>query len=171
MSGFCFKLAALCLLATTLAPACNYGFRGGGFPPHIRTVFIEPFDNRSQQFDLEHLLATKLQERIPRSLGLQPAARDVADAVVRGAIIGFDDAAQAYRAGDPLTGGQGLTHQVQVSVRVQIVDVERNVIIWQNDRLVGRGQYNPNTQSDEDGRSAALDDVIRQILDRAQSRW
>ena len=169
-SGFCTRLVAACVLVFLLAPAtaCNYGFRGGGFPSHVRTVFIEPFDNRSPQYDLEHQLATKLYDRIPSSLGLQPAGREAADAIISGEVVGYDDAAQAYRSGDP-TGG--LTHQVRVSIRAQIVDVKRNVIIWRSDRITGRGQYDPTSQSDEDGRSAALDDVIRQILDQAQSRW
>jgi len=158
--------------ALLLAPGCNYGFQGGGgFPAHIRTLYIEPFENRTAQFDLETQLFRKLVERLPRALGVRPAARDVADAVVRGRIVRYDDVAQNYRPGDSGRDPQILEHQVQITISVEIIDLRRNVILWRGENVVGRGEYLPASQTDQVGREEAIEHLIQQIVDGAQSQW
>ena len=163
-------LAALAILLVTLG-ACNYGFEGGGFPAHIRTIYIEPFENETAQFDIDQRLFTRLLEQLPGELGVRPAGREAADAILRGAVLRYDDVAQNYRAGDPGQVVDVLSHEVQIGIRVQLVDIRDNVIRWESNALTGRGNYRPDNQDDLVGQLEAIDNIIEQIIDGAQSQW
>ena len=159
------------LLALGVA-GCNYGFEGGGFPAHIQTIYIEPFDNRTPAFELEQQLFARLLEELPSKLGLRPAGEGSADAVLRGEILRYDDVAQNYRPGSgqqPV--GDVLSHEVQIGIAAELVDVRDNVIRWETRSLVGRGSYRPDTETDEVGQREAIQNLIEQILNGAQSQW
>jgi hypothetical protein len=166
------RLGALAgILVLAAVPACNYGFQGGGFPPHIRTIYIEPFDNDTPQFDLANLLFAALVEELPGQLGLQTVGEEAADAVLRGRITRYDDAAQNYRAGANQQPGNVLSHEVRIGISAELIDVRDNVIRWEAGSLVGRGQYNPTSEQDEEGKRSAIENLIEQIIDGAQSQW
>ena len=159
--------------AVVLLSGCNYGFRGGGgFPPDIRTIYIESFENTTPQFELDQLIFRELTERLPRALGVRPAGEVNADAIVRGRITRYEDAALNYRTN---AGGSNqvevLQQQVQVTVAVEIIDRRRNVILWESSTLTGRGDYNPDQQTDQDARAKAVETLVTQIIDGAQSQW
>jgi hypothetical protein len=49
------RVRSLATLALILIGGCTYGFRGGGgFPSSVRTVYVEHFENRTVQYDLEN---------------------------------------------------------------------------------------------------------------------
>jgi len=163
-----FVIACVAVLTTS----CNYGFSGGGgFPPDVRTLFIETFDNQTVQVELDQQLFRKLQEKVPRALGTRPAGEENADAVIRGKILRYDDVGQNYRPGQQEGSVNILTNQVSITVSVEIVDRKRNVIIWESQSLVGRGEWRTTDQKDTDGREIALNHIIQQIIDGAQSQW
>lgn len=163
------RLVLLALVVTTAG--CNYGFRGGGgFPDHVRTIFIEPFENETPQFDLDDLVLAALNEQLPRALGVRLAGENSADAIIRGTVTRYEDVAQNYRPGQ---GGtvEVLAHQVRISVALTIVDVRDNVILYESTAISGSGEYQPDTQSDEIARARAIETLIQQIVDGAQSQW
>ena len=168
--GFCRAVAERALLLALLVVAGCYSFTGGGgLPGHVRTIYIAPLDNDTQQGDLPQQLASAISERVPRSLGLRPAGERNADAILRASITGYQDAAQNYRTGQP---GQVevLQHQVQITVNVRIIDVRENVILFEQS-LSGTGEYRPDTQTDQVARARAIEMLIQRIIDGAQSQW
>lgn len=164
------RLAVILALALC-AGACNYGLRGGGgFPAEIRTVYIAPFGNQTVVFDVNDQIFSALRERLPSALGLSLAGERAADAVVRGTVTRYEDAAQNYRAGQP-GSIDVLQHQVQITVSIQIIDVRGSVILYEQSSVSGRGVYRPDTQSDEIARTEAIQVLIQQIINGAQSQW
>lgn len=166
--------AASAILAFALCgglASCSYGFEGGGFPAHIRTIYIEPFENQTPQFDLEQVLYRDLLDDLPAKLGLRAAGRETADAILTGQIRRYQDQAQAYRAGASQPAGNVLTNEVQIGISARLVDVRDNVIRWESTSLVGRGTYRPDAEDDEIGQEEAIAAIIEQIIDGAQSQW
>lgn len=161
------------LLAVGIAiTGCNYSFRAGSFPPpHIRTIAIQPFENETTRFEVSAELYDQLLRNLPGALGIRTAGADVADAIVRGSITRYDVAAPNYRAA---TGGgqpaQVLQRQVSISVRVSIVDLVENVILWESSGVVGQGQFAEGAP-EESGRRAAIEILVQRIVDGAQSNW
>jgi hypothetical protein len=166
---FSWSAASATVLAVTLA-ACNYSFsQGGGFPADIRTLHVAAFENETIQLDLDNQLFRLLNERLPRSLGVRPGAEATADAIIRGRITRYDDVAQT-RPGQP-GSIEVLQHQVHITVAVQIIDVRRNEILWESNAVMGRGEYRPDTQTEETAKQLAIESIVRQIVDGAQAQW
>lgn len=165
------RLLGLVVVAIALS-SCSYGFEGGGFPSSIRTLYIAPFDNKTPQFGLEEKLYTQMSEVLPKQLGVRIGGEGAADAVVRGSIVRYSDVAQNYRpgaAGQPAS--DVISHEVQIGVAIELIDTHRNVILWDSRSLVGRGTYRPDEDTDELAQGTAIQDLIKQIVDGAQSQW
>lgn len=165
------RSALASVVLALLVTGCNYGFRGGGgFPPHIRTIYIAPFENRTDKPELDPEIFRALNDRLPSALGVRQAGERAASAIVRGEITRYEDLVQNYRPGSQGSVEVEL-NQVQVVVSIQIIDVANNAILWESSGVSGRGEYRPGTQSDEVARRNAIESLIQQIIDGAQSQW
>ncbi|MGH7465526.1 MAG: LPS assembly lipoprotein LptE [Longimicrobiales bacterium] len=132
-------------------------------------MYIAPLGNETVQFDLSDQIYAAMAAQLPRSLGLSQAGERAADAIVRGTVTRYEDVAQNYRA------GQGnvdvLQHQVQITLSIQIIDVRQSQILYEETAVSGRGVYQPDTQSEEAARTEAINVLIQQIINGAQSQW
>ena len=155
-------------LAVAFLPACYSFSGGGGFPDDIRTIYIAPFDNPTPQFDLEQQVFRELNETLPRALGVRPAGEDNADAIVRGRIVRYDTRVQSSPIANP---NQPLVNMVEIVIAVQLIDVRRNLILWESTSLSGQGTYRAESQDENVGRQIALEQLSQKILDGAQQQW
>lgn len=162
------RVALLGLLLPLMS--CNYGLRGGGFPEHIQTIYVESFENRTPQFELAQQLFRELLERVPSSLGIRPGSQQNADAVLSGTIVGYDDVAQNYTSARGQNRANVLTHQVRISVEARILDRRDNVILWEQ-RLTGSGTYRPGSENEDVGRDQAMEVIVQDVIDGALSQW
>jgi hypothetical protein len=166
-SGF---LVTLSTLASTLAlGGCLYGFAGGGLPPSIRTVAVLPFDNQTPEPTLTQEISRAVREAVERRLGLRQSAESQADAVVRGSITRYDpDLPVAYEGGEDREVNV-TRRQVQITVTVQILDQKQGKPLWERSGLVVKGDYDSGREVE--GRQKALDDLVVNIVEGAQSQW
>jgi hypothetical protein len=162
------KLLAPLLLAGGLT-GCLYGFAGGGLPPSIKTVALLPFDNQTAEPTLTQEVADKVREAVESRLGLRQVPESRADAVVRGTIVRYDpDLPVQYTGGD--NRQVNVTKRlVQITVTVEIVNQKQGKPLWQRSGLVLEGQYNPGQEAA--GRAVALDMLVTNIVEGAQSQW
>ena len=83
------RLASAALSAALLATACGYRFvdPDAGLPGDVRTVYVEPFTNRTRNVGLEDGLALALRRELARQRRPRVAERlEDADAVLSGVI-------------------------------------------------------------------------------------
>jgi len=146
---------------------CLYGFAGGGLP-NIKTVAILPFDNDTPEPALTQEVANAVRQAIEGRLGLRASGEASADAVVRGRIARYDaDLPLAVQTG---IGQANVTRrQIQITVDVAIVDQREGKTLWQRQGLTITGEYQPPQEAD--GRKIALDKLVTEIVDGAQSQW
>lgn len=164
-------LAAPALVAITLA-ACNYSFTAGaGFPDYIRTVAVVPFENETNRFELTQEVHEALLRQLPRSLGLNPAGEETADAVVSGTILRYELSAPLYRRGQQAETVQVLQREVVLVVRVEVLDRENYTILWDQQQLRVVGQYLDASETEDVGRTEAIELLVQEIVDGAQSNW
>ena len=146
-----------------------YGFAGGGLPSEIRTVAVLPFDNLTAEPTLSQEILTAVREAVESRLGLRPAGETQADALVQGTITRYQpDLPVAFQ------GGEGnrvdVTRRlVQITISVEITDQRANKPLWQRSNLTVEGDY--ETGRELEGREKALDKLITDIVDGAQSQW
>jgi lipopolysaccharide assembly LptE-like protein len=163
ISGCLAGLSALAL------GGCLYGFAGGGLPPSIKTVAVLPFDNQTPEPTLTQEISRAVREAVERRLGLRQSAEPQADAVVRGSITRYEpDLPVAYTGGDS-SQVTVTRRQVQITVSVEILDQKQGKPLWQRNGLVVRGDYESGREAE--GRRRALDDLVVNIVDGAQSQW
>ena len=162
------RLSIAAVLAVT-STGCLYGFAGGGLPGHIRTVAILPFDNQTAEPTLTQEVSESVTEAMERRLGLRPASEASADAIVTGTITRYQpDMLLSQRAGP---GGQVAVtrRRVQITLTVEIYDQLEDRVLWQRSGISVDGEYEPPRESE--GRKVALDKLVADIVDGAQSQW
>jgi hypothetical protein len=160
------------LVAAGTSAGCVYSFRAGSFPPaHIKTIAVAPFENETTRFELSGEVYDQLLRNLPRSLGIRTAGEDVADAVVRGTIVRYEVVAPNYRAGAEGQPAEVLQRQVTITVRIQIVDLVENVVLWEDQSVTAQGQFLEASESEEVGRAEAIQLLVQKIVDGAQSNW
>jgi lipopolysaccharide assembly LptE-like protein len=148
---------------------CLYGFAGGGLPPSIKTVALLPFDNQTAEPTLTQEVSSSVREALQSRLGLRSASEAQADALVRGTIVRYDpDLPVQYTGGanQPINVTKRL---VQITVSVEIMDQKRGKPLWQRSGLVLEGEYDPGQEVQ--GRGRALDKLVTNIVEGAQSQW
>ncbi len=159
----------LASLSTLVLGACLYGFAGGGLPPSIKTVAVLPFDNQTPEPTLTQEISRAVREAVEQRLGLRQASETRADAVVRGSITSYDpDLPVAYQGGEDREVNV-TRRQVQITVSVEILDQKQGKPLWQRSGLVVRGDYESGGEAE--GRRKALDDLVVNIVEGAQSQW
>ena len=165
ISGFLASLSALALAG------CLYGFAGGGLPPHIKTVAVLPFDNQTAEPTLTQEISVAVREAVQGRLGLRQASERQADAVVRGTITRYEPDLPVAYTGDEGDGGQVTVTRrlVQISVSVEILDQDGGKPLGERSGLLLEGDYDPGQEAE--GRRKALDKLVTNIVEGAQSQW
>jgi hypothetical protein len=109
-----------------------------------------------------------VREAVEGRLGLRLAGEGSADAVVRGRVTRYDpDVPLALRPGE---GQAEVTQrQVQLTVDVEITDRRDGKTLWARRGLTVAGEYRPPQEAE--GRRIALQKLVTDIVDGAQSQW
>lgn len=160
-------LAGLSVLALS---GCLYGFAGGGLPPSIKTVAVLPFDNRTSEPTLTQEVSVAVREAVQNRLGLRQASEQQADAVVKGTISRYEPDLPVQYVGNQSDRQVTVTRRlVQITVSVEILDQKQGKPLWQRNSLVLEGDYPPGQETA--GRKTALDKLVTNIVEGAQSQW
>lgn len=138
-------------------------------PSHIRTVAILPFDNRTGEPSLTQEVSQAVRQAMENRLGLRPAGEDQADAVVRGTVTDYQ--ADVPLSFQPRGGGNvSVTRRlVRIVLTVEIYDQLEDRMLWQRSGLRVEGEYQPPAEAE--GRELALERLVSDIVDGAQSQW
>ncbi|HEX3274602.1 MAG TPA: DUF4136 domain-containing protein [Gemmatimonadales bacterium] len=148
---------------------CLYGFAGGGLPPSIKTVALLPFDNQTAEPTLTQEVSSSVREALERRLGLRQASEAQADAVVRGTIVRYEPDLPVQYSGSEDRTVNVTRRLVQITVSVEIMDQKLQKPLWQRSGLVLEGEYDPGQE--RSGRDRALEKLVTNIVEGAQSQW
>jgi hypothetical protein len=158
------------LLALSLA-SC-YSFVGGGLPSHIRTLAVVPFENTTSQPLIEAEVEQRIQRELPRTLGVRLAAEGDADAVVRGRITGYEEVAASIRpVGQNADRIPVLQREVRITYDVEIYDLGEDRSLWRAQSQSVIGNFQPDNEAVEVGRTRAIEELVQKIVEGAQSQW
>jgi hypothetical protein len=149
------------LVLVAVAACFPYSFTGGGLPSHIRTVAILPFENQTATTDA---LRTRLRDR----LGLRDASESKANAIVRGVIQRYEtDIPIGYSANNK--AATTAKRMLQLVVDIEMIDQVTGKTLWQRKGLLAEGQY--EERGEPEGRRQAIDHIVSDVIDGAQSQW
>jgi len=159
---------AVVALGTTSCRLSPYHFAGGGFPSHIRTIAIVPFDNETPVPELQRELFEAMRRQLQNRLNLREASEAKADAVVRGSIVKYESDVPIGYSSDPRQATSA-RRQLQLVVDVSIVDQSSGKPLWERKGLTAKGEY---AERDEPaGRRLAIERLLNDVVEGAQSQW
>ena len=127
-----------------------------------------PFENLTAEPTLTNEINRAVREAVQGRLGLRPAGEAQADAIVKGTISRYEPDVPIAFAGDQNQNVQVSRRKVQISINVQIFDQKNNKILWERQSLAVEGDY---TSNEAEGRKKAIERLITEIVDGAQSQW
>ncbi len=164
-----FARSLLVSLVAASSAGCLYSFKaGGGLPSTIKTVAIEPFDNKTGEPLLTTEVSDAITQAVQNRLGLRIAGEADADALVTGEIVRYDpDVPLAYSS----TGGvvDVTQRQVTIVVNVTIMDQHEAKTLWRGSGLSVSGEYRPPAETD--GRRVAIQKLVTSFVEGVQSQW
>jgi lipopolysaccharide assembly LptE-like protein len=131
-------------------------------------VAILPFENDTPEPALTQEVTDAVREALEGRLGLRVAVEANADAVVRGRVVRYE--AGLPVAFQPGRGDVNITRRkVQLTVDVEILNQRQGTTVWARRGLAVEGEYDPPQEAQ--GRKVALQKLVQDVVDGAQSQW
>ncbi len=162
------KFLILISMLSVLIPGCSfYSFKGQGIGG-IKTIAIDPFDNRTTEFGIREKLTDAILTRLLNDRTLTVGSPRTADAILTGAVISIQDRPLTYQASETVS-----EYQVVIAVEAKLIRQGIAEPLWQG-QLVGEGNYPYTTGSTSDrqaGIDIALDKIVQDLLNRLTSDW
>jgi hypothetical protein len=154
---------SLCLCGLVFS-GCGYALAGRGsfLPPDIRVVGIPQFQNQSTFFNVEQVLTEKVRaEFIGR--GKYQVVPDAAavDAVLTGTVTGISVTPSGFTSQQLAS-----RYLFTVTMKVEFTDVRNNHVLWSNDALTFREEYELSTRGTTALEGASFLDQERSSFDR-----
>ena len=165
-------LAALAALATWSAGCGPYSFSGSTLPGHIKTVAVPLMENRTERGDLTTALADLLVEAILDDNKLRVAPLDQADSVIEGVILEYRRTPFTFDANENVE-----TYKTEITIEARFVDVRKNDVIWEENRLYQWDTYNfagvggQPAETEIDGIVKVLLKLTNDIMNRTVQGW
>jgi outer membrane lipopolysaccharide assembly protein LptE/RlpB len=139
--------ALLISIAVVLTAGCGYSLKGKGsfLPDHIRTIALSDFENLTTQFELEKVIAEKMQEELlSRGSYKLVGSADEADASLTGIIIDYRTTPKSLDA-----EGRATSYSIKLIVSVKFTDLINKKVLFEDPNYSVTEEYQL-TSSDED---------------------
>jgi hypothetical protein len=159
------RLLTFLLLAASLLLSGCYSFSGSTLPPHLRTIRIFPVENRTLEAALPDRIYLGLQDGFRSRSSLRPV-NSGANAELYSTLLQYSH--------QPLsTSGSNVTSwRVDILVGAVFVDQVRGDTLYADQRIPGYGTYTPDLgETEETGRSRAIESVVKVVLDNTVLAW
>jgi len=157
------------VLSVLILTGCLYSLSGGGgLPRHIRTVAVLPFENETANPEVAGELHLVLRKTLGDRLGLREAPEGRASALVSGIIRKYEPDVPVGFSADPALATTA-RRRVQVIIDVKIVDQTTGKILFERSGLSAEGEY--AERAEPAGRKQALERIVNDIIEGAQSQW
>jgi hypothetical protein len=157
------------LLALSLLSGCLYRMSsGGGLPANIKSVAVIPFENETAHPELTNELHLELRKTLSSRLGLREASEARASAIVRGRITRYEVDVPVGVSADPGLASSA-RRKLQLVIDVEIFDQTTGKALYERTGVSGEGEY--SEREEPAGRKLAIQKVINEIIEGAQSQW
>lgn len=154
----------LAALAALICAGC-YSFSGTTLPPHLKTVRIDPVQNRT----LESALADRITQGLEEGFRSRSNLRKVNEGGDAELLCTLTD----YSHRPQSTSGSTVTsYRVDMLVKVRFIDRVKGDTLYSDDRVPGYGLYSVDKgETEETGKKLAVESLVKVVLDNSVSGW
>lgn len=158
------RLVSIFLLSVLASTGCGYSLAGRGsfLPSYIQSVGIPMLVNRSTFFDVEQILTEKIRgEFIGRGKYRIMSDATGADAVLTGEVLGISVQPAGFTEQQLAS-----RYLFTLTMKVAFTDARTNQVLWSNEGLTFREEYELATRGTTAIEGAAFLDQERSAFDR-----
>ncbi len=150
------------------AAGCGVYSFSGAANPHIKSIAIPLFEDRTSEFGVRENLTNALVEAFSRDNTLKIADRRNADSILEGVLVSVEDRPGAYNRQE-----QVQEIQVYLTVEIKYRDLKKRRVIWE-ERIRQFGTYAPGAAEKgtrEEAIAEAVAKIADEVLNRTVSGW
>lgn len=158
------------MIAAFAITACSYSFTGASVPPHLKTIAIPIFIDRSGsgEPDLRDEFTNLLTQKFLDDNSLQVTDKSNADALLDGTILSLTDSPAIVSGGEDVS-----TRRITITVRAVYKDLVKRLTVFDR-QFSDYGDYS-TVEDIPTGRAAAIqtaiDKITEDILISVVSNW
>lgn len=163
------KLPTFFLFVFVIISGCGYTTKAYFLPSSIRTVYVDNFQNRTDQPNLENELRPKLIAAFQDDGNLKVTSQDEADAVLEGEVVGYSRSGLRYANDEAVQ-----EYRLSIVVNFKFKDYANQKVIVKADNFSGDTSFyltGSLANSEINARSDALDDLAHRILNKIITLW
>jgi len=154
------------LMATLVIASCGpYSFNPGG-RGGLSSIAVPLFENRTAEYGIRELLTEGVIDRFVRDGSLKVLNERLADAVLRGAVVGYQSDPYNYDAGEIVS-----EYRVTITVNVRVEDPVKRNVVWEEEAMSQWGLYEASTETEDDGKRRAVEKLAEDIVNRTVKGW
>lgn len=170
MNNITLKISMICLwiIIGSILSSCSYSVYSNSLP-HLKTISIQSFENKTDQYELEEELQSELIAKFNEDGRLRTVTLNP-DCVLEGTIMDYSRKIDTYdEAGIE-------EYQVKVLFRLKFSDLVRDEIIWEKDSLIISEVYSDNEetseyQTEEEAQEAIYEKLFNDIMKNTLEEW
>lgn len=146
---------------------CTYSVYSSGMP-HLKTVKLNEFENKTDQYELEIKLLDSMSEDFIMD-GRLNLVDLTPDCELKGRILDYTNKITTY-------GSSGIDeYEVRVLFSIEFVDLVKNEIIWETSNLVISQKYSGNDNAEivteEEAVKEIEQDLFEKIMRESLEEW
>jgi hypothetical protein len=158
----------LLIMAVAFSGGCSYSVYSNSLP-HLKTIAIERFENKTDEFELEEELWNFLNSEFSSDSRLRPVSISP-DCILEGVIMDYSRKIDTYDE-------SGIEeYNVRILFRLSFTDLVRGEIIWEKDSLILSEAYSEADEtaqynSETDAREAIYRKFFSEFMKNTLEQW
>jgi outer membrane lipopolysaccharide assembly protein LptE/RlpB len=154
---------------------CGYTV-GSLVPPHIKTIYVETFTNKTNEPHIEIDITAALKEKYVKDGNLRIAnSKQEADSMLKGEIIGYQKQPLSYAADDEIA-----EYRLVLTVNLEYLDLAADEVLWQEKNFKADSEYYTTMRHERFGsidldeeqlKQNAVKQLADDIVDRTVLGW
>ena len=153
------------MLASLIAGSgCIYTFNPKG-KSDIKTLAIEPFDNRTSEYGLSDRLTTIVTDAFIKDGTMRIVPADKADAVLNGILTGYERQVVTFDTTDQVS-----QFKVVLTCEISLKATKNDSTLW-TQSMTQEGVYSAASETEELGQQRAGQHLVEAVLTKTTKDW
>jgi hypothetical protein len=157
-------VGAASILACLAIVGCAYTFNPKG-KSDIKTLAVEPFENRTSEFGLTDRLTTIVVNAFIKDGSMRIVPSDKADAVLHGVLTRYERQVVQFDTTDQVT-----QYKVVLEFEVSLRATKNDSTLW-TQPMTQEGIYSADTETEENGQEKAGEKLVEAVINRTTKSW
>ena len=133
---------------------------------NLKTIAIPLFDNQTTESGLRELLTDRLAQAFVGDNTLKVVPEQQADGILRGSVISYSREPYTYSKAEVVS-----EYVSRIGIKLQFVNRRSQKVIWEETNMSNWGVYNAVSETENDGKSRAIDKLVEDILNKTVKGW